>query len=281
MIDNVSAVFVEHGETDLIVLRELWEIFEVVFLDGVQHAVDVDDGGAVEVLGEGLGLERGGHADQAELGVEAQRLLGEDHREVAVEVALVDLVDDQVLDALERLVDAEQLQQDAGGEEGDALAGVGVEADRVAGGGTDLLAALGGDALGDGDGADAAGLRDEDRALGALALLDVMVEEVLRNLGRLAAAGRSGDDNDAVRLEVGEQLILDKGHGEARTTLSKLAHVFRRRVESTKLLFHSFSKSLTSNTRNKTHGEVRTKFQGGTIKFHFRSETTGLSFFIF
>ena len=209
---------------------------------GSIHAVDVDDGGAIEVLGEGFGLECGGHADQAELGVEAERLLGEDHREVAVQVALVDLVDDQVLDALERLVDAEQLQQHAGGEEGDALAGVGVEADRVAGGGADLLAALGGDALGDGDGADAAGLSDKDGALGALALLDVVVEEILRNLCRLAAARGSGDDHDTVRLEMGEQLILDKGHGKFGSTLFIVLFVTITRSHSLEILLHFFSK---------------------------------------
>ena len=116
-------------------------------------------------MGHGLGLERGGHDDDFEIG--AARLLqslGQGQGDVAQEIALVKFIEDDHGDAVKAGVVLEPAQENALGDKTDAGAEAGavVEADLVADLGAERAVALPGHAGGDGAGGDAAGLEDDD-----------------------------------------------------------------------------------------------------------------------
>lgn len=105
---------------------------------------------------------------------------------------------------------------------------LGLEADLVPDRVSNLLAALLGDALGDRDGRDAARLGADNVAPGALARHDGVVEDELRQLGRLARAGGGEDDDDARGGDLCEDARRVARHGEARALLAQLGDGGRR-----------------------------------------------------
>jgi hypothetical protein len=88
--------------------------------------------------------------------------------EVAFEVALVELVEDDGAGAIESGVGEEAAGEDALGEKAEAGARAGdvFEADLIADGLAEAVAALGGDEAGGEPGGEPAGLEDEDVAIG-------------------------------------------------------------------------------------------------------------------
>lgn len=88
--------------------------------------------------------------------------------------------------------------------EGRVGAGDRLEADCVADRLADALATLGCNARCDGDGGDPAGLAAEDAA--GPAGRRRSLEDVLRHLRRLTAAGLSGDDDDLVLVQLRKHL---------------------------------------------------------------------------
>lgn len=62
-----------------------------------------EHGALVEVAREGVGVERGGHEDDAEVREQRQQPLEHHQHEVCVAIPLVDLVDDDVRDTVQLL----------------------------------------------------------------------------------------------------------------------------------------------------------------------------------
>jgi hypothetical protein len=200
---------------------------EVLGGDGV-HAAGAGDAGALMICPFGQvaldrgGVEGGGHDDDRQVGPGAAlELAQEGEAEVAVEVALVELVEDDDADVLQRRVGVELAGEQALGDEAQAGrgGGGGLEADLVADAAADGLADALGDALGRHAGGDPSRLQDQDLAVGAG---EAGVEEGERDAGGLAGAGRGLDDEraaDAERVEdrgedrVDRQLGVGRGHG--------------------------------------------------------------------
>ena len=143
---------------------------------------DEVSGGGTEVGPEGIRLQGGRHHEDGEvgtLGLLKRERAGE--RDIAVQVALVEFVEDDGSDALESGVVDHAAQQDAFSYEADAcLAAADVfEADLIA----DLLAEADihflGDPAGEHAGGDSAGLEDDDFA----GLIEVVAVENLGELG--------------------------------------------------------------------------------------------------
>ncbi len=190
----------------------------VADLDGEGAARDLDDRGRLprgrvgEVLGEALGVDRRRGDDDLEVRAPREQLLEVAEDEVDVEAALVGLVDDDRVVAAQVAVALHLGEQDAVGhdlDEGVAAALVG-EADLVADGGAELDGQLLGQALGDGAGRDAPRLGVADDAVEAPAEL----EADLRDLGRLARAGLSGDDDDLVVADRGRDVVAPVDDGQ-------------------------------------------------------------------
>ena len=203
LVDDLAVAFELHGP--------------VADLHGEGAAGDLDDGGwfAVgvgEVVGEGLRVNRGGGDDHLEVRSLRQQAAQVAEDEVDVEGTLVGLVDDEGVVGVEEAVALHLRQQDAVGHEldggggGDAV----VETDGVADGLADVLPQLLGDALGDGAGRQAARLRVTDEPAAATP----QVEADLRDLGGLAGAGLTGDDDDLVVLDRLRDVLAPRGHGQ-------------------------------------------------------------------
>jgi hypothetical protein len=114
---------------------------------------------------EGFRVERGGHHHEFE--VWAQFLLegdGTGEGDVAVEVALMKLVENNTSDAFEERVGEHHPQEDTFGDETDAgaLGGDAVHPDLVANFVAEALASFGGNALSEHSSWEAARLEDED-----------------------------------------------------------------------------------------------------------------------
>ena len=82
-------------------LSQLNTVLQIVFLNGIGPAGDLDDRAVVEVLAEQRRVDGGRHEDDADVGVGVHHVPDDHHDEVGVDVALVDLVDDDVRDATE------------------------------------------------------------------------------------------------------------------------------------------------------------------------------------
>lgn len=210
---------------ELIVLVHLWFEHErpVADLDGIGAAGDLDDrrgleipGGQAggEVLGEALGVDRGGGDDHLEVGALLQDLfeVAEDH--VDVQGPLVGLVDDDRVVALQEAVTADLGEQDAVGHElqPGAAGGLAGETHLVADGPLpQLLAELGGDAGGDGAGRDAPRLRVADELPAAT---EPQLEQHLGDLRGLTGAGGAGDDDDLVLRDRLLDVLAALGDGQ-------------------------------------------------------------------
>ena len=152
----------------------------VADLDGIRAPGDLDDRRAAEVLAEAGGVDRRARDDELEVGPARQQLLEEAEQEVDVQAALVRLVEDDRVVALEEAIAPDLGQQQAVGDEADLrlAARLVVEAHGVADGAAERDAELLGDPRRDRARGDPPRLGVGDRACG-------------RARGRSSAAGSS------------------------------------------------------------------------------------------
>jgi hypothetical protein len=170
----------------------------VLDFKGILASLGAQDAGAAEVRGDGGGIERGRHDDEAEVGaVGALEAAEEGECEVSFEMALVELIEDDGGGALEARVAKEAAGEDTFGEKAQARGGAGdiFEADLVAHGGSDGLAAFGGDEAGGEAGGQAAGFEDEHLAA-------IESQQGGRDAGCLTGSGRSFDDQVGIMAKV-------------------------------------------------------------------------------
>ncbi len=168
----------------------------VLDLDREHAPADVDDGRAPERLAELFRVEGRRGDDELEVGAGVEERPGDPEQEIDVEAPLVGLVDDERVVFVEAGVGLRLGEEHAVGHDLDigVMRGPVLEPDLVADRPAQGLAELLGDAVGDGDGGDAAGLGAADLADRAAPRL----EAHLRDLGALAAAGLARDDDDLV-----------------------------------------------------------------------------------
>ena len=135
------------------------------------------------------------------------------------------LVDEDVSHVLEGIVLLKALQQDPRGaeEEAGVRGCLGLEADRVPHRLSDGVTPLRGDSLGDGHGRYPAGLRHDNVARHAPR--GGVLEAVLRHLRRLAGAGLSLHDSDAVGRDGLEESLPVPEDGQAAALRAHRAHV--------------------------------------------------------
>ena len=156
------------------------------------------DLGLPERAGDGLGVERGGEDEEPQLGAHfALDVTAEGEREVGVEAALMELVEEDHRGVGEHRVGEYAPREEPLGEDKDAGAGrlATFEADMVADGLADVLAEQVGHAPCGGAGGHAAGFQEENLLAGGDAVGEV-AEKSQRQQRRLAGAG--GGDNNAI-----------------------------------------------------------------------------------
>ena len=196
--------------------------------DGVGAAFAADHRRAAHQVGEALAVEGGGHSEEAEVRPERGLCIeGEGEAEVAVEAALVDLVEQDGGHAGELGVGLDAVPEDAFGEHGDPGAGgaPGVEAGGVADRAADGLAGELRHPLRGGPGGEAPGGEEQD-----LALAPRFGEEGGRDGGGLAGA-RRGDEHGVWRLaQCGEQVREDRVDRECIRHASEGWHPYRLRA---------------------------------------------------
>ncbi|GAA1998587.1 hypothetical protein GCM10009755_02400 [Brevibacterium samyangense] len=168
----------------------------VPHLDGEGPTGDGDDRGAAEVLGEGLRVDRRRGDDDLELGTFRQESGEEAHEEVDVEAAFVRLVDDDDLVVAQQRVVLEFGEEDAVRHHLDpgVLLDLRGETHLIADALPELLAEFLREATGDRAGGDPARLGVADHPGDT----EAEFEADLRDLGRLARTGLTGDDDDLV-----------------------------------------------------------------------------------
>ena len=163
------------------------------------------------MLGETVAIKSGGHGDDAKVGTRGT-LQAQEQSEggVAIEVAFVELVEDNGRDAAKRGIVQKPAGEDAFGDEAGEGAGSGglFEADLVADGFAERLAHLFGDAAGGHAGGYSARFQDK---------YGTEFEESRRDAGRLARAGSGFEDEVGpgaeVREDFGEENIDRKWGG--------------------------------------------------------------------
>ncbi len=198
----------------------------VAHLDRVRATGHLEHRGAAEVRGEPIrvdGRRRDHHLQVGSAGKQSPQV-AED--EVDGEAALVRLVDDDRVVAEQQRVALDLGHQQAVGHQLDHRVGAHLigEADRVADGRADLGAHLLGEPLGDAARGDPPGLGVAHHAAAAPAQL----EQHLRQLGGLAAAGLACEHHDLVVTQRGHDLVVrlaDRqlrpgSRGAARTPLA-------------------------------------------------------------
>ena len=190
----------------------------------VGPSLHLDDRRAVEEGGEALGLQ-GRRADHhLEVRPLRQDALRPAEEEVDGQAALVRLVDDQRVVALEQRVAVDLREEDPVGHELHVGGGRGVivEADLVADVGAERRAELAGHARGDAGGGDASRLGDPDLPLETAA----HGEGDLRQLRRLARAGGAGDDDHRVRVDGDGDVLHPRCDGQLGGKVNRrVAHV--------------------------------------------------------
>ena len=182
---------------------------EVADLDGVEPAAALDDP-AAEIRRDRAGVERRGHGEQPQVRPHlALDAAGHGERQVGVDAALVELVEDDRADVLQERIGLEHLDEDALGDDQQAgrRSGPAVEAHVVADLAADRPAALLRDAPGGGAGGDPPRLEHDDSALAR----EPGVEQRRRHARGLAGAGgrhehrrRRGPHGDD---DLGEDLV--------------------------------------------------------------------------
>ena len=186
----------------------------VADLDRIRAPGDLDHRRSAEVLAEALRVDRRGGHDQLQLRPLGQDALDAAEQEVDVQAALVRLVDDDRVVALEQPVALDLGEQQAVGHQPDqrVLGRAVVEPHRIPDRLAERHVELLGDPLGDRARREPARLRVRDAAADPAAEL----ERDLRQLRRLARAGLAGHDDDLVVADRGQQLVLALGHREVR-----------------------------------------------------------------
>jgi formamidopyrimidine-DNA glycosylase len=192
-----------------------------LFFERLRGVGRVFDGGFEEAAralnerqaAEGFGVEGGGHDDEAEVGAGGFLEAAEEGEGgVAFEVAFVEFVEDDDIDAAEVGIAEEAACEDAFGDIAEAGAGAGVfvEADLVADEAAEGFAEFLGDAAGGHAGGHAAGFEDEDAAEG---------KEGRGDAGGFAGAGGGFEDEDGLGADAvhdfGQQGVDGQRLGQA------------------------------------------------------------------
>mmetsp|Transcript_37497 Transcript_37497/g.116519 ORF Transcript_37497/g.116519 Transcript_37497/m.116519 type:complete len:691 (+) Transcript_37497:1799-3871(+) len=221
-------------------------------LDDVLHPVGLHREGAArdahhrhaaaEVAHQLVDLHGRGHQDDPEVGSLIPYLPQQEQQQVAVGAPLVDLVDEDVRHAGERCEALLHLLQEhahRAEEQPRGVRGALLQADLVAhhgvpgAGASRRVPHLLRHALGDGDRGDAARLGDDDAGQGASAVLQQgVLENVLRHLRGLAAAGGAADHHDIVGPQKAQQRVAGVRHRQTRTDPLNLleARIAQQRV---------------------------------------------------
>lgn len=179
-------------------------------VEGKEETFGLQDRAVTQMGGERSGVEGGGHNEETESGaggaLEAEQ---EGQGEIAVDVALVEFVEDDNGDAAESGVGEEAASKHPLGEETEAGAGARdvFETDLVAGGLADGFAHFSRDAAGGESGGEATGFEDED-------LAGEEGEEGGGNAGGFSGAGRGLEDEVGVVAEGVEDLGEEGVNGE-------------------------------------------------------------------
>ena len=156
----------------------------------MQPAGHVDDRAVVEKRRHRARVDRRRHDDDPQVVARAPRLPRQRDREIGVDAALVELVEDDGGEVGEQRIALQPRGQDAFGDDEQPRVGAeaAVETHLPADLAADRPAALLGDARGNRPRGDAARLQQDERTVGG---------ERRRNPRRLAGAGRGGDDRGA------------------------------------------------------------------------------------
>ena len=204
---------------DLVLDPERAVAAEVAERQRVAAALALDHRRVSHQAGEARAVERRRHRDEAQVGAErALHVERQREADVAVEAALVDLVEQHRGDAGELGIGLDARDEDALGDHRDAggARAAAVHAGRVAEGAADLLAREPRHPLGRGARGEAAGGEEED-----LARAPVLGEERGRDGGGLAGAGRRDEHGVGAGAEGGEEVREDgfdreRGHQGTR-----------------------------------------------------------------
>ena len=175
-----------------LVVRCLGTAGPVADIDRKQRAARADDRRFIEQRGDARGIERRRHHQQAQLGIEVLAgIQRQRQREVGVEAAFVELVEDHQAHARQLRIGRQSPRQQALGEDLDARLrpDAALEADLVADRPADLLAQQRRHARGGSAGGDTARLQQHDLSVRQPGL----VEQGERDGGGLARARRRGE----------------------------------------------------------------------------------------
>ena len=166
-----------------------------------QPSFGANDRAVVEEACDGRRVERGRHHNDAKLRPSALKALQQRESEIAVEVAFVELVEHDGVDALEHWVSEKAAGENAFGDEAEtcARADLFFEADLVADGFADVFAEFACDAARGHAGGDAARFQHDDFAADD-------AEERGWDAGRLSGAGWGFDDEAGRALQGCEDL---------------------------------------------------------------------------
>jgi len=244
LLEVLLSVLVLEDPSSLVdgeLLKTRNDVVEVSLLDGERSSGNLCDGGPStsvvdEVVLEERRVDGSRHEDDPDWELTFPSIrdetLEDDEKKIGVDVSLVNLVDDDVGEAVEpghRLsISSESglhpLEEDSGRAEGDGSVRDGrlrVESNLVSDVVSDPLSSFGGDSLGDRHGSDPPRLGTEDVALGSVSSSNVVVEDDLRDLRRLSGSRRGHADGDFVRLDLGEEFRRLGSDWERLPLLSK------------------------------------------------------------
>lgn len=143
--------------------------------------LELDDGAVAEVVAECGRVDGCGHEDESEVAIHSHQISHQDEHEVRIDIALVNLVDDDVRDAADARLHLAAEGAHGAEEDGTMWSWQDrLEAHRIAHRGAyGRLAALRGNTLRQGDGTDAPRLRHQDATLGATTWRQVRIQDEL------------------------------------------------------------------------------------------------------
>mmetsp|Transcript_40139 Transcript_40139/g.113670 ORF Transcript_40139/g.113670 Transcript_40139/m.113670 type:complete len:429 (-) Transcript_40139:433-1719(-) len=180
------------------VTRHLQDVLKIFLLDRVSEPRDSQHRRSSKEGGEEVGVDGGAHQHELEVRAPLQQLPQENQEEVRVQAALMDLVNDYVRAAEQRGVVHQAAKEDPNSAEHEPCLGrrLTLQPDLMTNGGSDFLKALSRDTCGDADSTDSPRLRANDAHKAAFASLNGIVEDELRDLRSLSAAGLPCNDDD-------------------------------------------------------------------------------------